>query len=1149
MRPILLDMHGFASFREPTRVDFRDADFFALIGPTGSGKSTVIDAMTFALYGSVPRWGNKARVSLALAPTVARGTVKLVFEVDGQRYVVAREVRRTAAQVSQRAASLERLLEADGLAEPGDQTFPMARDIDGVTEAVERLLGLKYEYFTQCVVLPQGKFADFLHATSGQRQDILLSLLGAEHYRQMMKLSNERAGAARQRADTLAETLLGYADATPEAEEQAAARESALNGLGDQVGEVLPLIARAQQELSDLEAQVRRLRGDHAALSGLRVPDGIGTLSASLASGRTALDSLRSAERTAETADGAARDALAAAPARAPLELARERRKERGERQAQLPGLETRDAELSANAEEAAVAAGAAEAAREKVREQRDQASQDASAAAAEVARMAAQHAKLTSVSVPGGVGALQESAALTAGAVIAAARGLDAAETAEHAARAALSAAVADAPLAQAARDLGELRDAMAGMPAARRAVREAAVAQSSADEEVTRAAAERVRLQAAHDSAQRANVVAGLRPHLVAGAACPVCEQTVVTVPPALPSAEIDEARARVAEGESALSRAQDSARKAASAVASAESGLKSVAERADRAVTVLTGLLDGPLADAPLPVARTIPASWHVAVKATGSVVAADIDAAVITRAAAEIGAGRQERADQEQAAVSAAGVADTARKSHKKAMADAETAARELSGAGSVLRAARDPLVELGAPQVDETNLAAAWAQLAGWAAEQALACSVALTKERAQASELAELHRSAVTQFSAADLELSRLRDAEKQAVTGQQRAQAQLAQVRDRISELDGLLGDAPDEAEITEKLALAGQLQAAAQQTGQRLRTARDDRVQAEEALGRLEKQERSARDALSAARDAVVGYGAPVLSAGSLLDAWTDLVTWAAGQAQERVTEIAAASNSASQARSRVAELSGKLSIDLAGAGISVAAESVATQAQQALARSLAQAQAATQRVKERRAEAVDLAGRQQAAADEHRVAKMLGGLLDGKHFQNWLVSEAVDELVAAASGTLSDLSSGQFDLTQEQGDFYVIDHADADSRRSVRTLSGGETFQASLALALALSSQIAALAAVGAARLDSIFLDEGFGTLDPETLEVVATTLETLAQGDRMVGVVSHVPALAERVPVRFKVARNARTSTITREGFSITEEAMS
>jgi exonuclease SbcC len=147
----------------------------------------------------------------------------------------------------------------------------------------------------------------------------------------------------------------------------------------------------------------------------------------------------------------------------------------------------------------------------------------------------------------------------------------------------------------------------------------------------------------------------------------------------------------------------------------------------------------------------------------------------------------------------------------------------------------------------------------------------------------------------------------------------------------------------------------------------------------------------------------------------------------------------------------------------------------------------------------------------------------------------------------LVAEASDILADLSNAQYDLTHDHGEFYIIDHTDADSRRSVRTLSGGETFQASLALALALSSQMTALAAAGAARLDSIFLDEGFGTLDPETLDVVATTLEALAQGQRMVGVITHVTALADRVPVRFSVSRDARTSTVAREGLSSSDAA--
>lgn len=83
--------------------------------------------------------------------------------------------------------------------------------------------------------------------------------------------------------------------------------------------------------------------------------------------------------------------------------------------------------------------------------------------------------------------------------------------------------------------------------------------------------------------------------------------------------------------------------------------------------------------------------------------------------------------------------------------------------------------------------------------------------------------------------------------------------------------------------------------------------------------------------------------------------------------------------------------------------------------------------------------------------------------------------------------------------------------------------------------------MSTHIGALAETGAARLDAIFLDEGFGTLDESTLDTVAVTLENLASsGSRMVGVITHVSALAERVPVRFQVSRDTAGSHIVREG---------
>jgi exonuclease SbcC len=99
-----------------------------------------------------------------------------------------------------------------------------------------------------------------------------------------------------------------------------------------------------------------------------------------------------------------------------------------------------------------------------------------------------------------------------------------------------------------------------------------------------------------------------------------------------------------------------------------------------------------------------------------------------------------------------------------------------------------------------------------------------------------------------------------------------------------------------------------------------------------------------------------------------------------------------------------------------------------------------------------------------------------------------------------MTAASETLRELSAGQYELAlnERTNAIEVIDYGEAGLRRSVRTLSGGETFQAALALALALSERVAGLAAAAARSLDSIFLDEGFGTLDPTTLETVAATL---------------------------------------------------
>ncbi len=159
---------------------------------------------------------------------------------------------------------------------------------------------------------------------------------------------------------------------------------------------------------------------------------------------------------------------------------------------------------------------------------------------------------------------------------------------------------------------------------------------------------------------------------------------------------------------------------------------------------------------------------------------------------------------------------------------------------------------------------------------------------------------------------------------------------------------------------------------------------------------------------------------------------------------------------------------------------------------------------------------------------------------GQISGKEkikLETFIQMTYFDRIIARANTRFMVMSGGQYELkrsviadnnrTQSGLDLSVIDHYNG-SERSVRTLSGGESFKASLSLALGLSDEIQSSA--GGIRLDTMFVDEGFGALDEDSLQQAMQALSGLAEGNRLVGIISHVTELKERIDKQIVVKKD-------------------
>jgi DNA repair protein SbcC/Rad50 len=371
------------------------------------------------------------------------------------------------------------------------------------------------------------------------------------------------------------------------------------------------------------------------------------------------------------------------------------------------------------------------------------------------------------------------------------------------------------------------------------------------------------------------------------------------------------------------------------------------------------------------------------------------------------------------------------------------------------------------------------------------------------------------------------------RDAED-AGKEQARVEAKLAGVEEQLDALRGRLAGAPSVEAVAVALADVVAAEATLKEARAAATEVRLARLAAQARADAATEADAAARRAFDSARDSVAALGPPVPARVDLAADWAGLVAWATERRPSLQAEADGQRVAAEAARGALTARRDALAARCRDAGVEPG-----DRPRDAVVDAVARAEAEVRRI----AEALTEAAAQRTAAEVARadaaVAGALANHLRADGFERWILEEALRELVSGATALLQELSGGAYSLTLDAKSrvFAVVDHVNADTVRPARTLSGGETFLASLALALALADQVAASAGA-AARLETILLDEGFGTLDAETLDVVATALEELGARGRMVGVVTHVRELADRLPVRFELRKVGGASTVER-----------
>lgn len=1037
--------------REVVDLDALEGDgIFLLQGPTGSGKSTVIDALTFALFGDTAgAASSKERLRSAHVAPQVESFVDLVLSTAAGAFRIRRtpayerpKLRGSGTTLEKATAKLWRLSpdELDALAsrhETGGATGGhlggelLASAVSDAAVQIAQIVGLTREQFTQTVVLPQGEFATFLRSSSDEREKILQRIFGTKIYKDIQAHLVAAAGERRKElaaAQTRMETRAGsYVDALRDAPDAHAAGAGDAHETDETGGTPEP--AAGAGDVAAIEGAAARLFSPDPATAAAG--------GEALTERTTAIDA-RGAAHVASLAD-------ARQTTRTALTFA-ERHEQREERLAE--NIARRAALLERSARH--------EGAREKA---------EARAAALDAAERAARVLPFDRVAGDA-ARAVEDARQDVADALPAAAQALpdvDAAgmidapvaelEAAEHAAA---------AEVERLDRTRGELDRAHAleqGLPA-----RQSALDERSAALDVETAALAARRAEAQQRPAQRSEME---ERRAAARARAGNQAQAATTAQAAAgrlaAAREAHRARTRVEKAEEALRVATEQA-------IAAQDAAHALRRRRIEGIAgeLAQGLVDGAACSVCGSVTHPAPAR-----PAEDHPSAAQVEEAETAQAEAAAGQTR------------ARSVLDVARTTLEDQIARAE--GLTLDAATEAAQAADAALAEVSAADEEASRLEADLAQFDERTAQlerEDAALDKKITETSAQLSAertaLDEDRRTCATARGQEESVAARVRslDGARRAVARFSRACAELARAR---------LRDAAADAELAGALAEAG--------------------------FGSVEE-----------AREATVPDGERTRLR-------------AAVEAHRTEGSVLAQSLAAPE----VAALTGKEVADTESARRAVAA---AREADEAALAAVAAARRDARNVEELGAalvtEAASLLALRAEGAALVRMANLASaatGSLSQVTLGTWVLMRRFEDMLAAANGRLRTMSAGRYELRRSDRDegqrarhaglgLVVADHQ-TEAQRPPATLSGGETFYVSLALALGLADVVRAEA--GGIEIGTLLIDEGFGSLDQETLDVVMDELTRLRDGGRTVGLVSHVTEMKRMISDQIRVCR--------------------